>query len=207
MVDDIGARSAFAFPVMVGQQVVAVLEFFANDILERDDYLLDVAAQVGLLMGRIIERGRIEELREESEKRLAGIVDIAPEAIISIGPDGSIKMFNKGAETIFGYTAEDMVGKSIDRLLPERFRENHGQHITTFLEAPETNRMMNKRGTFNGQRADGTEFPAEASISKFELPNETVLTVILRDITDRGGAGETLKEVKQEVEQASRTKS
>lgn len=207
LVDNIGARSAFAFPVMVGQKVVAVLEFFANDILERDGHLLDITAQVGLLMGRVIERGRNEELREESEWRLAGIVDIASEAIISIGADGCIRLFNNGAETIFGYTAGDMIGQSIDRLLPERFREGHGQHIAAFLEAPETSRLMNGRGTFYGQRADGTEFPAEASISKLELPDETVLTVILRDITERVRAEEALKKAKQEVELASRTKS
>ena len=100
-----------------------------------------------------------------------------------------------------------MVGQSIDRLLPERFRESHGQHIAAFLEAPETSRLMNGRGIFYGRRADGTEFPAEASISKLELPNETVLTVILRDITKRVRAAEALKKAKQEVELASRTTS
>ena len=207
LVDDIGARSAFAFPVMVGQKVVAVLEFFSNDIRERDDHLLDITAQVGLLIGRVIERGRIEELREESERRLAGIVDIASEAIISIGADGRIRLFNNGAETIFGTTAEEMIGQPIERLLPERFREGHGQHIAAFLEAPEISRLMRGRGTLYGRRADGSEFPAEASISKLELPNETVLTIILRDITKRVLAEEALKEAKQEVERASRTKS
>jgi PAS domain S-box-containing protein len=190
LIDEIGARSAFAFPVMVGQQVVAVLEFFANDIQEKDDLLLDVTAQVGLLMGRVIERGRNEELREDSQRRLVGIVDIASEAIISIRPDGCISLFNKGAETIFGATAGDMVGQSIDQLLPERFRAGHSQHIAAFLEAPEPSRMMNGRLTICGQRADGTEFPAEASISKLELHNETVLTVILRDMTNHVGAEE-----------------
>lgn len=206
LVDDIGARSAFAFPVMAGQKVVAVLEFFANEIQQRDDHLLDITAQMGLLIGRVIERGQNEEQREESERRFAGIVDIASEAIISIDANGCIKLFNKGAETIFGISAEDMIGQSIDRLLPERFREGHGQHIAAFLAAPETSRLMNGRGIFYGQRADGTEFPAEASISKLELPNETVLTVILRDVTKRVRAEEALKEAKQEVELASRTK-
>jgi PAS domain S-box-containing protein len=141
-------------------------------------------------MGRVIERGRSEELREDSERRLSGIVDIASEAIISISPDGCISMFNKGAETIFGTTAGVMVGQSIDQLLPERFRQGHSQHIAAFLEAPETSRMMNRRRTICGQRADGTEFPVEASISKLELHNETVLTVILRDMTKDVGVEE-----------------
>jgi len=205
--DGNGVRSAFGFPVMVGEEVAAVLEFFTDDIVERDNHLLDITARVGLLIGRVIERGQIEELHEESERRLAGIVDIASEGIISVGADGSIRMFNKGAETIFGYPAGDMIGQSIDRLIPERFRESHGQHLTAFLEAPEIGRLMNERGIFFGLRADGTEFPAEASISKLELPSETVLTVILRDITKRVRAEEALREAKEEAEHASRTKS
>lgn len=205
--DGNGVRSAFAFPVMVGEKVAAVLEFYTDKIVERDNLLLDITAQAGLLIGRVIERAQTEEIREESERRLAGIVDIASEAIISIGADGCIKMFNKGAEAIFGYTDKDMLGQSIDRLLPERFREGHGEHIADFQQAPEISRLMNGRGTFYGLRADGTEFPAEASISKLELPNETVLTVILRDITKRIQAEDAIKHAKEEAEHTSRIKS
>jgi len=200
-------RSAFGFPVMVGEKVAAVLEFYTDRVVERDNQLLDISAQAGLLIGRVIERGQIDELHAESEQRLAGIVDIASEGIISIGADSHIKMFNKGAEKIFGYTAGDMVGQSIDLLLPERFREHHGQHIAEFQQAPEVSRLMRGRGTLYGQRADGTEFPAEALISKLELPGETVMTVIVRDITKRVRAEEALLEAKEEAEHASRTKT
>ena len=200
-------RSAFGFPVMVGEKVVAVLEFFSDKIVERDNRLLDITAQAGILIGRVIERGQTEEIREESEKRLAGIVDIASEAIISVGADNRIRMFNKGAEAIFGYTGEDMRGQSIDHLLPERYRENHGAHVARFLKSAEVSRLMNGRGVFYGLRADGSEFPAEASISKLELPSETVLTVILRDITKRIEAEEAMVKAKEEAEHASRTKS
>lgn len=180
-----GIETGFAIPVMVGSQVTAVLEFFNTGIIERDDALLAVAEQVGVLIGRVIERQRMEEDRASSQKRLSGIVDIATEAIISIGTKGQIKLFNKGAETIFGYAADDIVGKSIELLLPERFRTDHSKHIEGFLRGPDTGRLVNGRGTLYAQRADGSEFPAEASISKLELPHETLLTVILRDITER----------------------
>jgi len=169
-------RSAFGFPVMVGEKVAAVLEFYTDEIVERDNQLLELTAQAGLLTGRVIERGQNEERHQQSEMRLSGIVDIASEAIISVGTDGCIKMFNKGAEAVFGYTDEDMLSQSIDLLLPERFREHHGQHLADFHQAPEISRLMSGRGTLYGRRADGSEFPAEASISKLELPHETVLT-------------------------------
>lgn len=200
-------RSAFGFPVMVGEKVGAVLEFYTDKIVERDNHLLDIAAQAGLLIGRVIERAENEERHLESKQRLSGIVDIASEAIISVGADGCIKMFNKGAEAIFGYTAGDMVGQSIDQLLPERFREHHGRHMGEFMKSPEVSRMMNGRGAFFGLRKDGSEFPADASISKLELPDETVLTVILRDITKRIHAEEAMMAAKEEAEHASRIKT
>jgi PAS domain S-box-containing protein len=180
-----GIETGFAIPVMIGSQVAAVLEFFNTGIVERDEALLAVAEQVGVLIGRVIERQRMEEERASSEKRLSGIVDIASEAIISVNTEGQIKLFNKGAETIFGYTAEEMLGQSINRLLPERFRDDQNKGFDSFLRERETSRLMKDRSLLKGQRADGREFPAEASISKLELPNETLLTVILRDITER----------------------
>ncbi|NKB47801.1 MAG: PAS domain S-box protein [Alphaproteobacteria bacterium] len=190
----VGIQTGFAIPVMVGQQVAAVLEFFNLGAVERDEELLSVAEQVGVLIGRVIERQKTREVRAESERRLSGIVDIASEAIISIDAGGAITLFNKGAETVFGYAASEIVGQSLETLLPQRFRDGHAQHITRFLESDDVSRLMNRRGTLYGQRKDGSEFPAEASISKLELPTETVLTVILRDITERLQTEEKLRE-------------
>ncbi len=139
---------------------------------------------------------RLEELQarsEETEKqlivsnrRLAGILSIAQDAIISIDSAQRIQMFNRGAEQIFGYTAGELLGRPLGLLLPGRFAKSHARHVEEFGKAPEIARMMGERREILGKRKDGSEFPAEASISKLVQPDgQVVYTVILRDITDR----------------------
>src|SRR6185436_12758741 len=91
--------------------------------------------------------------------------------------------FNHGAEQIFGYPAAEMLGRHLALLIPPRYRESHQQHIDRFARAPEGSRRMGERREIFGLRADGTEFPAEASISKLVSPDGILFTVVLRDIT------------------------
>jgi PAS domain S-box-containing protein len=120
-----------------------------------------------------------------SEAKFAGIITIASDAIISVDENFVVTLFNRGAETIFGYTADEVLGRGLDMLLPERFRPMHGAHMQNFAASPVAARRMAERQEILGCRKDGTEFPAEASISKLDLFGSTIFTVVLRDITDR----------------------
>ncbi len=91
--------------------------------------------------------------------------------------------FNRGAEEIFGYKASDAIGRHLAILLPPRFRAGHDAHMESFAQSPVTARRMGERREIFGLRADGTEFPAEASISKLVTPDGILFTVVLRDIT------------------------
>ncbi|MEG4858105.1 PAS domain S-box protein [Microcoleus sp. K1-B6] len=142
----------------------------------------------------ISDRYRAEEALRASQARLSGVLDIADEAIISVDSSQRITLYNQGAERIFGYTSEEMLGQTLDRLLPERFVASHRQHVDRFAQSAQTARKMGRRGEIVGRRKDGTEFPAEASISQLELTGEKVFTVFLRDISDRKQAETALKE-------------
>ena len=135
------------------------------------------------------------------EARFAEILAIADDAIISVDEAQAITLFNRGAERIFGYTAEEILGRPLDVLLPERFRAAHPGHIKSFAKSPETSRVMAQRREIFGCRKDGTQFPAEASISKLRLGGEIVFTVILRDVTERKAAEEALQRAHDELEQ------
>jgi PAS domain S-box-containing protein len=148
----------------------------------------------------ITERMKAEEAVRLSQARFEGIVRISEDAIISIDDDQKITMFNDGAEKTFGYALNEIMGQKIDKLIPSRFWKNHGQYVTNFAGSPDTLRPMNERGSLFGTRKDGTEFPVEASISKFEIGGERVLTVRLRDITDRKKAEEQIKSSLHEKE-------
>jgi PAS domain S-box-containing protein len=130
-----------------------------------------------------------EELRA-SEGKFAGILSIAADAIITVDQTQRVVHFNRGAEEIFGYTAGDVIGRHLNILLPQRFRESHPGHMERFAQSPITARRMGERGDIFGLRSDGTEFPAEASISKLVTPDGILFTVVLRDITNQRRAEE-----------------
>jgi PAS domain S-box-containing protein len=121
----------------------------------------------------------------ESQARVASILDIANEAIISIDDAQHIILFNKGAARIFGYSSDEVIGKSLDILLPARVTEHHRQMVVEFGHSQITARLMGERQEIYGCRKNGEEFPAEASISKLEIDGTHIFTVVLRDITER----------------------
>ena len=131
-----------------------------------------------------------QEAIERSDARFSGIVKISEDAIISMDENQLVTLFNDGAEKIFGYTSDEMLGQKISILIPPRFLGAHDGYIKNFGSSSDSLRAMNERGSIFGLRRDGSEFPAEASISKFEVGGEKVLTVRLRDITERKRAEE-----------------
>jgi len=155
----------------------------------------------------IHERKMAEKATQESEARLAGILDIAPEAVIAIGKNMNIRLFNKGAERIFGYTSEEVLGKPLEILMPERSRRVHAKHVKAFENSHETYRLMNERTEITGLRKNGTEFPASASVSKLDLVDQKIFTVLLYDITQNKQAEEAIISSKTEAEFANYAKT
>ena len=137
---------------------------------------------------------------------MAGILDIADDAIISVDQWQRVTMFNQGAERIFGYSAKELIDQPIDILLPPRFVALHHQHLDEFACSADTARRMGERRDIYGRRKDDTEFPAEASISKLELEGKFVFTVSLRDIPARKQFEQALHDKNIELERASQAK-
>ena len=145
------------------------------------------------------ERKRTEEALWESQARLAGIIASAMDGIVTLDDQHRIVLFNAAAERIFRCSALDVIGQRIDRFIPERFRASHEQHIRQFGRTSVTSRRMGALGAISGLRADGQEFPLEASISQIEAAEKKFYTVILRDITERQQAEEALRETSQRL--------
>lgn len=122
---------------------------------------------------------------DDGQRRLAGIVDSAMDAIISIDEAHRIILFNPAAEQMFGVPTAEALGQPLARFIPRRFRANHDEHIRRFRDAGVTTRSMGALGAISGVRTNGEEFPLEASISHVEIGGEHLATVILRDITER----------------------
>jgi len=142
----------------------------------------------------ITERKQVEHKMRESEDRLAGIVRSAMDAIIAVDQDQRIVLFNAAAEKMFGCTQSDAIGTSIDRFIPQRFRPEHGAHLRRFGESSVTTRSMGTLGALWAVRTNGQEFPIEASVSHVDADRRKLFTAIIRDITERRLAEQTVRE-------------
>ena len=127
----------------------------------------------------------LSDVLRDSEAKLAGILAIAADAIITVDEAQRIVHFNRGAETIFGYEAREVIGEDLNILIPPRYRETHPEHVRSFAAAAETARVMGHRREVSGIRKNGMEFPAEASIAKLGEPGRWLFAVVLRDVTER----------------------
>ena len=158
---------------------------------------------VGAVMD-ITEKKKIEDTLHAAKARFEGILEIAEDAIISVDSNQRILLFNQGAEKVFGYAQAEVIGKSLDLLLPQRFAQAHRSHIEKFAKTPEISRSMAQRSAVFGRRKDGSEFPAEASISKLDLDGEILFTVILRDITEQKRLENRLRQSEQNLAEGQR---
>jgi PAS domain S-box-containing protein len=111
--------------------------------------------------------------------------------VISIDESQKITLFNAAAEKMFGCAAEQALGRSIDDFIPQRFRAGHSRYVEEFGRTGVSGRSMGRLGDLKALRANGEEFPIEASISQAQVDGERLFTVILRDVSERTAAATT----------------
>ncbi|MFM8395157.1 MAG: ATP-binding protein [Acidobacteriota bacterium] len=128
---------------------------------------------------------QVEKTLKLNDAWLAGILASAMDAIITIDEQQRIVLFNLAAERMFRYEAAAILGESLDRLIPTRYRDAHEKHINEFGRTQVTQRQMGQIRPLSGLRANGEEFPIEASISQINADGQRLFTVIIRDITDK----------------------
>ena len=143
------------------------------------------------------------------ERRVSGIVDSAMDAVISIDDEQRIVLFNAAAEKMFACPSAQALGQALERFVPVRSRAAHAGYVHAFgrTGVRVNSRSMRSQEALMALRADGAEFPIEASISQIEVGGQKLYTVILRDITERKQYEESLREASHKAEQASRAKS
>ena len=142
-----------------------------------------------------------QQQHRDDNARLVSIIQSAMDAIITVDEGQSIVLFNAAAERIFRCPASEAIGGPLDRFVPSRFRSVHREHIKRFSATGVTQRRMGDRTVLTGLRADGEEFPLEASISQVTVAGRRVLTVILRDITERQRAAEELERSHRQLQE------
>ena len=169
------------------------------------EYMLTLDEVERCFEARVVSRGKeiltvirdvtsrkfTEEALKRNEAQLAGIIESAMDGIVTIDEEQHIVLFNDAAEKIFGCSSAEAMGQPLSRFIPERFHNLLSED--TSLASNGGPPRLDPRGELCGVRASGEEFPLEASVSHIEVNEQELLTIILRDITERKRAEAEVK--------------
>ncbi|MFC1558068.1 PAS domain S-box protein [candidate division KSB1 bacterium] len=150
----------------------------------------------------ITERVEAEEKLRESEDLLRTIIDATKEAMITIGQDGLINIFNPAAEKIFTRKKEEMIGKTVDCLMPEEYSGKHQEYVKSYFRTGKPNNAIGKMLEVPGVRGDGSIFPMEISLSEGKYGSKQFVIAVARDITERKKAEKKIRESEERLELA-----
>ncbi|HYO92484.1 MAG TPA: PAS domain S-box protein, partial [Pyrinomonadaceae bacterium] len=179
-----GLHAAFAFPVLLANEVLGVLDFFSPEVREPDKDLLQMMETVGSQIGQYIERKEAEDALRQSEERFRTLAETASDAIITIDEESRIIFINRAAETIFGYALEEMKGADLTMLMPDYLRRLHDEGVRRYIETGK--RHINWEGyELPGLHKEGHEIPLEVAFSEYVKHGRHFFTGIIRDITER----------------------
>jgi PAS domain S-box-containing protein len=137
---------------------------------------------------------------KRAEQLFRVAIESAPSGMVIVDSSGSIMLINRETEHLFGYAREELLGQSIEILLPERFRSNHPHYRAEFSAHPSTRRMGGGRDLF-GRRKDGTEIPVEIGLNPVRTDEGLLVLGIIADITDRKRAEESLRQLNETLEE------
>jgi len=144
--------------------------------------------------GLAIRAMRRDQLLVGSERKFRALLESAPDAMVIVNSHGHITLANAQAELMFGYRREELFGQSVRVLIPERHRERHRAHQRGYLRDAKA-RPMGGELELHGRRKDGTEFPVEISLSPLETDEGTLVSSVIRDITERKRSEALLREL------------
>lgn len=164
-------------------QIQASLALFA-DVTERTEERF-----------QLVETARAAKEQIRDMDRFRELLEAAPDAIIEVDDKGKILLLNATTEKMFGYTRDEILGQSVDILVPEELRRMHEKQRTQYTAHPKM-RPMGSGLQLHGRRKDGSWFPIEISLSPVKSSIGTRISAIVRDVSERRRAEERLQDVR-----------
>jgi PAS domain S-box-containing protein len=155
---------------------------------------------VSLVPDRAADRKAVQ-----ADSTFEQFLEFVPDAIVGAARNGRIVLVNRQAEELFGFTRDELLGKTVESLIPERFHASHVSHRDAYFDEPRT-RPMGVGAALFATRRDGTEFPVDVSLSHLELAGETIATAAVRDISERAES-ERERALQDQLQRARRLES
>lgn len=175
-----GLRSAFAFPIILGDTAYGVVEFFTDEVRSPDTELLHMAAALGYQIGEFVERIRAQRELAEREESYRVLTETASDGIVTIdATSGQILFLNEPAAAIFGYTKAELIDAEATVLMPEY---SGGMHQAT---GPTP---------VIGQHRHSHDIPLEVSFGEYRQGDKHVIVAVIRDITERKRLDEKVRQ-------------
>jgi len=174
-----GLRSAFAFPVLAGNDAIAVLEFLSSRFREPDQELLETLVALGRQLGQFIRRKEAEEALQQALAIYRHLADSIADGVITIDEVGNILLVNHAAELLFGYSAAEMRGQSFAMLMPDHSRIKYEHTMARYLE--QRKKSFCRTVEVVGRHRDGHEIYLELSFAEFLARGQTYFTGFMHE--------------------------
>lgn len=167
-------------------------------------------------VGPVVEDGKVQSLivvstditdikesdqkLRDSEERFRAITESVSDAIVSANSDGNIILFNQGASRLFGFSSTEALGKPLTIIMPQEFTAAHKKGLQNYVKTKKAKVIGHGAIELQGKRKDGSVFPVELTLSKWESGGKLFFTGIMRDVTERRKIEDTVSQRTQELE-------
>ncbi len=222
---EVGTRSVLAMP-LVSQGMIVGVVFLENrlapDVFNgaRVETIRILAAQAAISLENARLLHELQEYQQDlqalvlertraltrAEKQTAALLDNLADGVITIDQRGVIEGFSAVASQMFGYTPEQVIGQSVDLIMPRRYTALHHHALQDYVDH-EGPRVLRRVRAVEGLRKDGSEFPIEIAVAEVVLDDNRLFTGVVRDMTEQMAAEEALRAATRAAEDASRAKS